>query len=124
LLNINVTVRDVALNISQDLTITVDERLSVSDLTGLVVKKLAWPEKDISGQAVRYALCIDRTDNRVPLSPDTPLAASGILNGCVLVIGPVFGSNQTQGTSAPTDHAIQPEPDNSTQYTMRPLNRH
>jgi hypothetical protein len=124
-LNINVTVRDVALNISRDITIAVDDQLPVGELTSLLIQKLAWPQKDIEGQAVLYALCLQRGTDLARLPADAPVASVGILNGSVLVIGPVSTPMSERYSAPPEPASTTPETagEPAPHYTMKPLQR-
>jgi hypothetical protein len=120
-LNINVNVRDIALNISRDFTIAIDEQLLIRDLTAMLVKKLAWPERDINGQQIIYILQIERNNGKIQLTGDEIIKAVGLLNGDRLTIGPVFSAAvaptpSTSVGSVTTQEASQP-------YTMAPLQR-
>ena len=119
MLNINVTVRDVALNISRDFTIAIDEQLQVRDLIALLVRKLAWPEQDIAGQPVSYALIVERVNSRVLLTGDEMIRAAGFLNGDLLTIGPVTGG----ALSASQPRQADASTTRKAPYTMAPLNR-
>ncbi len=125
MLNINVNVRDVALNISRDFTIAIDEQLLVRDFTAMLVKKLAWPEKDISGQQITYALQIERSNGKVRLHNDEMVKSVGLLNGDRLTIGPTLTTSDpgalASSTSTSTGSADEYDP--SQPYMMTPLQR-
>jgi uncharacterized ubiquitin-like protein YukD len=133
LLTINVTLRDVALNIGRDVTISIDEQLPTRELLALLVRKLGWPEKDITGQFVRYAMRIDR--NKAWLQGDEAIKTLGLLNGDIITLGPVMSSGypssqyrpdnraaaQAQQPQAPLQPPAQQQP--QAPYTITPLKR-
>src|SRR5256885_4200254 len=102
MLNINMNVRDVALNISRDFTVSIDDQLRVSDLAAMLVKKLAWPEKDINGQQIEYVLQIERNNGKIHLTGREMIRDAGLLNGDRLIIGPNFGRPAALAPSAST----------------------
>lgn len=123
MLNINVNVRDVALNISRDFTIAIDEQLLVRDFTAMLVKKLAWPEKDISGQQITYALQIERSNGKVRLHKDEMVKSAGLLNGDRLTIGPILTTSDLVSPASSTSTGSADEYDSSQPYMMTPLQR-
>ena len=118
MLNINVTVRDPALNISRDFTIAVDEQLLIRDLAAQLVRRLMWPEKDIQGHPVNYVIRNERA--RVLLTGDELIRAVGLLNGDILTIGPLIDRANTTASASVADSSSTYE---MPPYSMVPLQR-
>lgn len=120
MLNINVTLRDVALNIGRDFTISIDEHLAVRDLLALLVRKLGWPEMGMGGETVCYAVRIDRTN--AIFTGNEVISSIGLLNGDILTLGPVIGATQPSYPTYPQpQQAQQAQPQQP--YVMAPLKR-
>ena len=126
MLNINVTLRDVALNIGRDFTISIDERQPVRDLLAMLVHKLAWPERGIDGEVVRYAMVVNRT-NTIFTGNET-INSVGLLNGDIITLGPVMSTTYAQPGYPSYSQSQQPGPQGTQAqpqqpYVMTPLKR-
>jgi hypothetical protein len=123
MLNINITLRDPSLKIARDFTISIDEQLPMRELLALLVNKLGWPEKDISGIAIPYAMRVERTT--VLLAGDELIRTAGLLNGDIVTLGPVISANTGQHyqVSSSPGSKQQPQQPQPQPYTIAPLKR-
>ncbi len=121
MLSVAVTIRDVSLRISKDVSINIHEGKTVADLIRILVAELGWPEKAIDGQRVPYALMVDKAAMCGPLTGFEVIGTVGILNSAVITIGPILNSAPIPAPIP--EPAPPPSTPNHPDYHMVPLRR-
>jgi hypothetical protein len=91
-MKVGLRVRDPSGTVTRDVLVDLTETGTVGELLTALVHLFEWPRQTMAGQAIGYEL--RRESHPAPLDPPTLLAQLALIDGELLVLGPVVGASR------------------------------